>query len=184
MSETVTREVQKENKMGVQPINKLLFGMSVPMMISMLVTALYNIVDSIFVAQISENALTAVSLANPIQTLMIALGTGTCVGVNALLSRSLGEKNFERASDVAKNGIFMTVICYLVFLLIGLFVVKPFFMAQTNDAEIVTYGIEYLSIVCCSSFVCLVSLFLNVCYNRLVVHCILCIHSLWEQSSI
>lgn len=152
MSETVTREVQKENKMGVMPINKLLFGMSVPMMISMLVTALYNIVDSIFVAQVSENALTAVSLANPIQTLMIALGAGTGVGVNALLSRSLGEKNHKKASDVAKNGIFMTGVCYLVFLLIGLFVVEPFFLAQTDDAEIIQYGIEYLSIVCCGSF--------------------------------
>lgn len=152
MAETVVKEVQKENKMGVMPINKLLFGMSVPMMISMLITALYNIVDSIFVAQISENALTAVSLANPIQTLMIALGTGTGVGVNALLSRSLGEKNYEKASDVAKNGILMTGVCYLVFLLIGLFVVKPFFMAQTQDAEILAYGIEYLTIICCASF--------------------------------
>lgn len=178
MSETVTREVQKENKMGVQPINKLLFGMSVPMMISMLVTALYNIVDSIFVAQISENALTAVSLANPIQTLMIALGTGTCVGVNALLSRSLGEKNFERASDVAKNGIFMTVICYLVFLLIGLFVVKPFFMAQTNDAEIVTYGIEYLSIVCCSSF----GLFGQFVFERLLQSTGRTLYTMYTQS--
>lgn len=178
MSETVTREVQKENKMGVQPINKLLFGMSVPMMISMLVTALYNIVDSIFVAQISENALTAVSLANPIQTLMIALGTGTCVGVNALLSRSLGEKNFERASDVAKNGIFMTVICYLVFLLIGLFVVKPFFMAQTNDAEIVTYGIEYLSIVCCGSF----GLFGQFVFERLLQSTGRTLYTMYTQS--
>lgn len=151
MSNIMAKEVNEENKMGVMPINKLLFGMSVPMMISMLITALYNIVDSIFVAQISENALTAVSLANPIQTLMIALGAGTGVGVNALLSRSLGEKNFEKASDVAKNGIFLAGVSYLVFLVIGLFVVKPFFMAQTNDAEIVEYGVEYLSIVCCCS---------------------------------
>lgn len=152
MSENIAREVHEENKMGVMPINKLLFGMSVPMMISMLVTALYNIVDSIFVAQISENALTAVSLANPIQTLMIALGAGTGVGVNALLSRSLGEKNFNKASDVARNGILLAGVSYLVFLFIGLFGVKPFFMAQTNDAEIIGYGIEYLSIICCGSF--------------------------------
>lgn len=152
MSETLGREIQEENKMGVMPINKLLFGMSIPMMISMLVTALYNIVDSIFVAQISENALTAVSLANPIQTLMIALGAGTGVGVNALLSRSLGEKNFKKASEVANNGIFVTFLCYIIFLVIGLFIVKPFFMAQTQDAEIVSYGIEYLTIVCCCSF--------------------------------
>lgn len=152
MSESVSREVHEENKMGYMPINKLLFGMSVPMMISMLVTALYNIVDSIFVAQISENALTAVSLANPIQTLMIALGAGTGVGVNALLSRSLGEKNYEKAGDVAKNGIFLAGVSYLVFLVIGLVLVKPFFLAQTNDAEIVGYGVDYLSIVCCCSF--------------------------------
>ena len=89
MSENVVRE---ENKMGVMPVNKLLISMSVPMMLSMLVQALYNIVDSIFVARVSENALTAVSLAFPVQTLMIALGGGTGVGVNALLSRALGEK--------------------------------------------------------------------------------------------
>lgn len=152
MSDSVAREVHQENKMGVMPVNKLLFSMSIPMMISMLVQALYNIVDSIFVAQISENALTAVSLANPIQTLMIALGAGTGVGVNALLSRFLGAKNREKASEVAQNGIFLAFLSYLVFLLVGLFVVKPFFYAQTNDPEIVTYGIEYLTIVCCCSF--------------------------------
>ena len=90
-------EIQKENKMGVMPVNKLLLSMSLPIMISMLVQALYNIVDSIFVAKISENALTAVSLAFPIQSLMIATATGTGVGVNAILSKSLGEKNFEKA---------------------------------------------------------------------------------------
>lgn len=178
MSETVTREVHEENKMGVMPINKLLFGMSVPMMISMLVTALYNIVDSIFVAQISENALTAVSLANPIQTLMIALGAGTGVGVNALLSRSLGEKNHEKASDVAKNGIFMTGVCYLVFLLIGLFVVKPFFMAQTTDTEILAYGIEYLTIVCCASF----GLFSQFIFERLLQSTGRTLYTMYTQS--
>ncbi len=178
MSETVTREIQKENKMGVMPVNKLLFSMSVPMMISMLVTALYNIVDSIFVAQISENALTAVSLANPIQTLMIALGAGTGVGVNALLSRSLGEKNHEKASEVAKNGIFMMGVCYLLFLLIGLFVVKPFFMAQTNDAEILAYGIEYLTIVCCCSF----GLFGQFIFERLLQSTGRTLYTMYTQS--
>lgn len=153
MEETLRKkEVHQENKMGTMPINKLLFNMSVPMMISMLVQALYNIVDSIFVAQISENALTAVSLANPIQMLMISLGAGTGVGVNALLSRSLGAKDFEKAGDVAKNGIFLAVMSYLVFLIVGLFVVKPFFLAQTDDPEIMTYGVQYLSIICCCSF--------------------------------
>ena len=152
MSQTMAREVHQENKMGVMPVGKLLFSMSIPMMISMLVQALYNIVDSIFVAQISENALTAVSLANPLQMLMIAVGAGTGVGVNALLSRSLGEKNFEKASEAAKTGIFLAFMTYLVFLFIGLFVVKPFFYAQTDDPEIIKYGIQYLSIVCCCSF--------------------------------
>jgi putative MATE family efflux protein len=138
--------------MGIMPVGKLLFSMSIPMMISMLVQALYNIVDSIFVAQISENALTAVSLANPIQMLMIAVGAGTGVGVNALLSRSLGEKNHAKASEVAQTGIFLALMTYLVFLFIGLFLVKPFFYAQTNDPEIIEYGIQYLSIVCCCSF--------------------------------
>lgn len=98
--------VIKENKMGTMPINKLLISMSLPMMISMLVQALYNVVDSIFVSQISENALTAVSLAFPVQNFMIAVGVGTGVGINALLSRSLGEKKFEQANRVANNGVF------------------------------------------------------------------------------
>ena len=142
----------QENKMGVMPVNKLLVTMSVPMMLSMLVQALYNIVDSIFVARISENALTAVSLALPIQNLMIAIGAGTGVGVNALLSRSLGEKNEEMANKVAKNGIFLAGVSYLLFLIIGLFLVRPFYLSQTNDPEIIEYGVQYLSVVCCCSF--------------------------------
>ncbi|MDE6890525.1 MAG: MATE family efflux transporter, partial [Lachnospiraceae bacterium] len=100
-------QTPRENKMGVMPVNKLLISMSLPMMISMLVQALYNIVDSIFVSRIDENALTAVSLAFPIQSLMIALGAGTGVGVNALLSKSLGEKDFEKANKTAVNGVFL-----------------------------------------------------------------------------
>ena len=103
----------KENKMGTMPINKLLISMSLPMMISMLVQALYNVVDSIFVSQISENALTAVSLAFPVQNFMIAVGVGTGVGINALLSRSLGEKKFEQANKVANNGVFLAVLSYI-----------------------------------------------------------------------
>lgn len=140
-----------ENKMGTMPINKLIINMSVPMMISMLVQALYNIVDSIFVARISEDALTAVSLAFPIQTLMIALGGGTGVGINALLSKSLGEKNQERADKAAMNGIFLAVINFLVFLVIGIFGARLFFQSQTTDAEIIGYGVEYLTIICCFS---------------------------------
>lgn len=148
----MTEKHVTENKMGVMPVNKLLISMSVPMMMSMLVQALYNIVDSIFVARVSEDALTAVSLAFPVQTLMVALAGGTGVGVNALLSRALGEKDFKRVNDAARNGIFLAAVSYLVFLLVGLFAVKPFYLAQTRDAEIVNYGIQYLTIVCCLSF--------------------------------
>ena len=137
----------KEHKMGVLPVNKLLVTMSLPMMISMLVQALYNIVDSIFVAKIEEKALTAVSLAFPIQTLMIAVGVGTAVGINALLSRFLGEKEFEKADCVAKNGIFLAFISYLLFLLIGIFGVGIFYTSQTSDTVIINYGMEYLRII-------------------------------------
>lgn len=149
MEEQMTKMNQQpaENKMGVMPVNKLLISMSVPMMMSMLVQALYNIVDSVFVARVCEDALTAVSLAFPMQSLMIALAGGTGVGVNALVSKSLGEKDFNKANAAAKNGIFLYALSYLVFLGLGLVVVKPFYYAQTTDPEIVKYGIDYLTIV-------------------------------------
>ena len=112
-------EEVRENKMGTQPIGDLLFKMSLPIMISMLVQALYNIVDSIFVAKISEDALTAVSLAFPVQNLMIALGAGTGVGINALLSKSLGEKNFKLANSAANNGIFLCLVNFAIFVVFG-----------------------------------------------------------------
>lgn len=145
-------EMIQENKMGVMPVDKLLLSMSLPMMISMLVQALYNIVDSIFVSRINENALTAVSLAFPIQSLMIALGVGTGVGVNALLSRFLGKKDFEKVDKTAVNGVFLALVNYIIFLLIGIFVTAPFYLSQTDDAQIITYGKQYLTIVCCCSF--------------------------------
>lgn len=122
------------------------------MMASMLVQALYNIVDSIFVSRINENALTAVSLAFPIQTLMVAVGVGTCVGINAVLSRALGEKNQEMVNKTAGNGIVLMAASYVAFLLLGLFATKPFYLSQTADAQILQYGYEYLSLVCCLSF--------------------------------
>lgn len=151
-NETGTK--QQENKMGIMPVNKLLLNMSVPMMVSMLVQALYNIVDSIFVARVSEDALTAVSLAFPIQTLLIAVGAGTGVGVNALLSKILGEKNYEAANKTAVNSIFLAFMSFLVFVVIGLTVVKPFYLSQvkTTESDIYTMGVEYLSIVCICSF--------------------------------
>lgn len=144
----------QENKMGVMPVDKLLLNMSLPMMVSMLVQALYNIVDSIFVAKLSENALTAVSLAFPIQTLLIALGTGTGVGVNSLLSKQLGEKNFKQVSKTAMNGIFLAVLSYIAFVIVGIVGVRPFYASQIKDAdpEIFTMGVQYLTIVCVCSF--------------------------------
>ena len=141
----------EENKMGVLPVKNLLLSMSLPMMASMLVQALYNVVDSIFVSRISENALTAVSLAFPIQSVMIALGGGMGVGVNAMLSKSLGEKDRDSVNKAAMNGIFLSLINCVIFFIVGLFVVKPFYMSQTADTDIINYGVDYLTIVCCAS---------------------------------
>ena len=153
--------VPAENKMGTMPIGKLLFNMSLPMMISMLVQALYNIVDSIFVAKLSENALTAVSLAFPLQTLLIAVGTGTGVGMNALLSKSLGEKNFKKANATASNAAVLYFFSYLVFFILGFTIVRPFYASQIGNAdqEIMELGIEYLSTVMIFSFGLLAQVF-------------------------
>jgi putative MATE family efflux protein len=144
----------KENKMGVMPEGRLLLNMSLPMMVSMLVQALYNIVDSIFVAKISEDALTAVSLAFPLQTLLVAIGAGTGVGVNALISRGLGEKRQEKVDAVAVNGIFVYIISYLVVVVFALLAVRPFYRLQTGEGQenIMELGITYLSIVMLFSF--------------------------------
>ena len=139
------------DKMGTMPMNSLLLSMAFPM-ISMLVQALYNIVDSVFVSMLNENALTAVSLAFPIQSLMIAVGAGTGVGINAILSRSLGEKEQESANKAAENGIFLAAVSYLIFLVLGLAIARPFYLSQTSDPQIVEYGVSYLSIVCAFSF--------------------------------
>lgn len=145
-------EIQKENKMGLMPVPKLLFTMSMPMILSMLVQALYNIVDSAFVAQISEDALTAVSIAFPVQNLMIAVSVGTGVGINALLSRSLGEKQFEQANKAARNGLFLGLANALVFALFGIFGARFFFESQTADPEIIRYGVDYVFVVTVFSF--------------------------------
>ncbi|MDR2888875.1 MAG: MATE family efflux transporter, partial [Lachnospiraceae bacterium] len=138
--------------MGVMPVSRLLIGMSLPIMTSMLIQALYNIVDSIFVARVSENALTAVSLAFPMQAMMMALGIGTAIGINAVLSKALGEKDFDKVNRAANNGIFMTVIVFLVFLVVGLFAVDGFYRSQTGNAEIIAYGKDYLIVICTCSF--------------------------------
>ena len=140
----------RENIMGTMDINPLLVKLSVPMMVSMLVQALYNVVDSVFVSHVSESALTAVSLAFSLQNVMIAVGVGTGVGVNALLSKSLGEKDQARANKTAENGIFLAFCSFAVFFLIGLTCMRPYFYAQTSDAEIAEQGIRYLRV--CSVF--------------------------------
>ena len=144
--------MEKENKMGTQPVNRLLVSMSVPMMISMLVQALYNVVDSMFVSRINEDALTAVSLAFPAQNLMIAVAVGTGVGINALMSKSLGEKNYDRVNRTASNAVFLAVCSYLVFALLGLFFSRFYFLSQIKVENIVDYGTDYLRICTLCSF--------------------------------
>ncbi len=156
--------MQQENKMGVMPINKLIISMSLPMVISMLVQALYNVIDSMFVAQISENALTAVSLAFPAQNLMIAVATGTGVGINANLSRSLGEKRFKRANQIADHALFLALCSYLVFAFLGAVFAEQFFLLQTDIPDIVEYGTDYLRI--CSVFS--IGLFFEIAFERLM----------------
>ena len=144
--------MSQENKMGTMPVKRLLVTMSLPMIISMLVQALYNIVDSVFVSMINQAALTAVSMAFPIQNLLIAVSAGTCVGVNALLSRSLGERNAKNANLAAVNGLFLAFVSFLFFALFGIFGARFFFESQTDNPVIIEYGIQYLQIVCIFSF--------------------------------
>ena len=153
-----------ENRMGTQPIGPLLASMAIPMMISMLVQAFYNVVDSIFVSRLSENALNAVSLAFPLQNLMIAVGGGTTMGINTLLSRSLGAKRQESADRAANTGIFLSLCSALLFALIGIFCSRPFFLAQTDVAEIVNYGTAYGQICLGCSF----GIFCQFCFERLL----------------
>lgn len=160
---SVTTEI-KENKMGAMHINRLLFSMSVPMIISMLVQALYNIVDSAFVAQISENALSSVSLAFPMQNFMIAVATGTGVGTNALLSKSLGAKKFDTANKTASVSIFLAFLNWLIFVIIAVVFTTPFLKGQTNVAEIIEGGEVYLHIVLIGSL----GIFIQVAMERLL----------------
>lgn len=140
-------EEYKENKMGTLPIKRLILTVSLPMVLSMLISALYNIVDSVFVAQINEDALTAVSMAFPVQNLIVAVQVGTGVGMNALLSRQLGERKEQAARLTAANGIFLGILHYLVFLVLGFTMVEFFFATQTSNPQILAYGKEYLSII-------------------------------------
>ncbi|MCI8815198.1 MAG: MATE family efflux transporter [Lachnospiraceae bacterium] len=156
--------IQQENKMGIMPIPKLLMGMSLPMMLSMMIQALYNVVDSVFVAQINENALTAVSLVFPVQNLMIAIAVGLCVGVNALLSRNLGEKDFDGANAAARNGIFLSLLCYVMFAIVSASLSDLFLRVQTSDVQIREYGTTYMRIIS----VCCIGVYMQLMMERLL----------------
>ncbi len=156
--------VVQENKMGVLPVGKLLLGMAVPIMISMLVQAFYNVVDSIFVSQLSENALNAVSLAFPLQNLMIAVGGGTAMGMNALLARSLGAKKQNDADRAANTGVFLALMSFVVFAVVGALGARAFFEVQTDVEEIVNYGTDYALICLC----CSIGIFMQFCCERLL----------------
>ncbi|MGC4017970.1 MAG: MATE family efflux transporter [Muricomes sp.] len=158
------KTIAAENKMGVMPIPKLLISMSLPMIISMLVQALYNVVDSVFLAHLNEEALTAVSLVFPVQNLMIAIAAGTGVGVNALLSRSLGEKKTNEANAVARNGIFLGIVSCIVMAVIGLFGSHYFFAVQTDDPLIIRYGTQYMTIITVAS----AGIFMQITFERLL----------------
>lgn len=156
--------VVQENKMGVLPVGKLLLGMAAPIMISMLVQAFYNVVDSIFVSQLSENALNAVSLAFPLQNLMIAVGGGTAMGMNALLARSLGAKKQDDADRAANTGVFLALMSFVVFAVVGALGARAFFEVQTDVEEIVNYGTDYALICLC----CSIGIFMQFCCERLL----------------
>ena len=157
----IEKNKTEENKMGVMPVNKLIINIALPMILSMLVQALYNIVDSIFVARIKDveqagsagtSALVAVGMAFPFQMLLVAVGMGTCVGVNSLLSKALGEKDMKTVKKAANNGIFLSVISAVVFFMIGCFFAKSLIRSQGGEGLSLTYGTQYLSIVCMCSF--------------------------------
>lgn len=168
-----------ENKMGTMPVNKLILSLSLPMMISMIISSLYNIVDSMFVAQLNEEALTAVSLAFPIQNLMIAVQVGAGVGMNALLSRQLGERNREGARKTAANGIALAFLHYAVFLVLGLFFIPRFFYNQTQNPLIVEYGITYLRIAIIFSL----GQFLQTTFERLLQSTGRTIYTMYTQAT-
>ena len=151
-------ETLQENKMGVMPVGRLLANMALPMIISMLVQALYNVVDSVYVSQVSESAVTALSLAFPIQNLLVGFGVGIGVGVNSLLSKSLGEKNQEGANRAAGNGMVLAVAAMLLFVIFGLVGARPYFEMQSQNAETVEGGIAYTRICCVFSMGCFVSI--------------------------
>ena len=170
-------ETTNSNYFGTEKISRILLKIAPPVMLAQLIQALYNIVDSMFVAQLSENALTAVSLAFPAQNLMIAVATGTGVGVNAALSRNLGEKNFERANKIADHALFLAALSYVVFALFGLCFARQFFRLQTDIEEIVDLGTTYLRVCTIASF----GLFMEIACERLLQSTGKTIYSMYTQ---
>ena len=157
-------ELAQDNKMGTLPVKRLIVSMSLPMMISMLVQAMYNIVDSIFVSHLSEDALTAVTLAFPLQMMIISVGSGTGVGINALLSKALGEKKQKRANKAANNGLLLTFISFIVFVAVGIFLAEPFIKSQTDSINIANMGTVYLYTCCMLS----IGVFFQMTFERLL----------------
>ena len=157
-------EVAQDNKMGTLPVKRLIVSMSLPMMISMLVQAMYNIVDSIFVSHLSEDALTAVTLAFPLQMMIISVGSGTGVGINALLSKALGEKKQKRANKAANNGLLLTFISFIIFVAVGIFIAEPFIRSQTDSVNIANMGTVYLYTCCTLS----IGVFFQMTFERLL----------------
>lgn len=155
---------ETENKMENMPINKLIMNVSAPIMISMLVQSLYNLVDSIFVSQISEGAITAVALALPLQQFMMAVGLGTAVGVNSYLSRSLGAKDYNEANKAANNGIVLAFLSFLIFFFVGAFFSKTIISLQTSDADIISRGPIYQQICCMGSL----GIFMHLMFERIL----------------
>jgi len=174
----MSNHLTTENKMGTMPVTPLLITMSFPIVISMLVQAMYNIVDSYFVAKVSEEALTAVSLAFPVQNLMISIAVGTGIGINALLSRNLGEKKFEQANKAANNGLFLAVISYILTVILGILLIDFYFSAQTDIAEVITGGATYTKI--CTVFS--LGLYIQICCERLLQATGKTIHSMLVQA--
>ena len=153
-----------ENKMGTMPMPKLMITMSLPIMISMLVQALYNIVDSMFVARLSQDALAAVSLCYPVQTIMIAIACGTGVGFNTLLSRCLGERNTDKANQVVLHGLMIALVNWLLFVVLGFLLARPFLMLFSGQENVIEMGVVYMQICTTLSF----GVFMQITYERIL----------------
>ena len=177
MEQIKTCVASGENKMGTMPVTKLILNMSLPMMFSMLIQALYNIVDSVFVAKLGEDALTAVSLAFPVQNLMISLAVGTGVGINSLLSLRLGQKNQKDVDRTAMNGLFLAFCNTIAFIFVGIFAIEPYLRSQTTNEAIVQYGIEYLQIVTILGF----GIFFEITLSRLLQSTGRTIYTMYSQ---